>query len=503
MTMIIKLFVDGRYGTIFFLLLCLLACEPFISSSCRVQTERPNIILILSDDQTPSDLSYMPKTLEHIISPGTQFGNAFVVQAACCPSRASILTGQYSHNHKVLSNKPPRGGFPVFYQSGKETSTLATWLQNAGYYTALVGKYLNSYPGVDQQSLSVNESYIPPGWDEWYALQYKQPYYKYQLNINGQVKRFKDEPEDYSTDVFSNFAEQFIDKTSCKNKPFFLFLSPTAPHTPETPAVRHQNLFNNIKVPRPPSFNEADVSDKPTFIQAFPLLNDNQITLLDNLYRSRLQMLQALDELVEKVVLTLEGKNLLTNTYLIYMSDNGFRFGNHRIASGIVETDEGEERKAYGKGLPYEEDIRIPLAIRGPGVPEGVLLDSMVLNIDIAPTIAEFANISIPDDVDGMSFVPLLQDQGSPWRNSFLVQGGWNQDISGPSFASVRTQDYKYTEWYAWSGEMLPETEHELYHLKDDPFELDNLYEQTDDELLQGFILELERLRTCSGQTCF
>src|SRR5215210_1382328 len=244
---------------------------------------RPNIILILADDIESRSLAFMPNLTALIGTPGTTFSNFLVTTPVCTPARASILRGQYAHNHGVLGNAGPNGWFTTFHRLGHETSTVATWLQGAGYQTALVGKYLNGYPE------AVDPTYVPPGWDEWAAsIDSTGKYFEYDLNENGRLVHYAHNDADYSTDVLAAKATRFIQSGAATNQPFFLYLATQAPHGGARPAPRHVEVFTDTTAPRQPSFNEADVSDKPPWLRETPELNAEQVARIDETYRLRL-----------------------------------------------------------------------------------------------------------------------------------------------------------------------------------------------------------------------
>jgi arylsulfatase A-like enzyme len=370
--------------------------------------ERRNIILIVTDDQDFRSLQQMPKTRELIEREGATFKNFVVSTPGCCPSRASILRGQYTRNHGVRFSDGPDGGHETFRALGHERSTLATWLQDQGYRTAMVGKYLNGY-GED------GESRVPPGWEEWYAAT-SLKYFDYEMVENGRIVRYGSKRKDYVTDVLSAKARAFVEESAQAEQPFFLYLAPRAPHGPATPAPRHQDRFNNAKAPRTSAFNESDVGDKPTYVRESPRLNRNAIRQLDALYRNRLRTLLAVDDMVAGLFQTLEETNTLANTYVFFTSDNGYLLGEHRRAE---------------KGMPYEEAIRVPLLVRGPGVVTRQIAD-LAANIDLAPTIAELTGAVAPDFVDGRSLVPLLEGRAPPsWRQVALVEAfGRDEEVA-------------------------------------------------------------------------
>ena len=361
---------------------------------------RPGIVLILTDDEDVASHELMPKTRALLERRGVRFDNFFVSYSFCCPSRASILRGQYAHNTQIVGNELPYGGFEKLRQRGLERSTVATWLQEAGYHTALLGKYINRY---------VPETGgVPPGWSEWYAGGNAHPSYDYTLNENGRIVAYGHAPDDYLNDVLTRKAVRLIETTARRGQPLFLYVSTYTPHSPAASPPRHQDRFVDAVLPRPPSFDEADVSDKPALIRRFPPLDPPAIAWLEDEYRRRVRSLQAVDDMVEAIVGALERAGTLDATYVLYTSDNGFHMGEHRLIAG--------------KTTAYEEDIRVPAILRGPGVPAGARIDAMALNIDLAPTFAAIAGIEPPDFVDGRSLLPLLDDPEQPWRQSFLIE---------------------------------------------------------------------------------
>ena len=430
---------------------------------------RPNIVFILTDDLDVASVSKIPAIEEYMADRGVTFGNAFVTESVCCPSRATMLTGQYLHNHLVRRNSPPLGGFETFRDLEREDSTIATWLDSVGYETALFGKYLNGY-GLKRRV------YVPPGWDEWYGAVGNR-----MLNHSGKAVEY---PEDsYHDDVLSGLAQDFVRRQEGSESPFFMYLSVHAPHEPANPAPRHEDLFKGIQAPRTPSYNEADVSDKPEWVRRSSL-SSKEKRYMDQLYRDRLRTMVAVGEMIGGLLRTLEEAGELENTYLVFTSDNGYHMGQHRLS--------------IGKSSAYEEDIRIPLMIRGPGVPAGVERDEMVLNNDFAPTFADLAGLPPPAAVDGRSFASLLDDEAgndpASWRTAFEVRY-WNNEIGGvPSYAAVRTQRHLYVEYKAG--------ERELYDLTTDPYELHSIHDSADPALISALDSRLDALRNCSGHEC-
>jgi arylsulfatase A-like enzyme len=478
------------------------------------QPTQPNIIFILTDDMDAQSLAVMPALKALVADQGTTFTNHFVSISLCCPSRATILRGQYGHNTQIMTNNPPDGGFETVLTLGLERSTVATWLQDAGYRTVLLGKYLNGYP------LRSNQRYVPPGWDEWYsATRGGYGNFDYTLNENGRLVDYGEQPGDYLTDVLARKGSDFIQRAAADRTPFFMYMATFAPHGPATPAPRHKDAFPDATAPRTPSFNEADVSDKPTWVRRHPLLTDAEIAEIDTLYRKRLQSLLAVDEMIAALVETLRATGQLENTYLFFTSDNGFHLGQHRLNSG--------------KQTAYEEDIHVPLIVRGPGVPAGRTVDQIVGNVDFAPTWAELGGAATPMDVDGRSLVPLF-NSGPPsstdWRQAYLIEHGMPEDDGSfstgsslrsrrfdapagaleppdpmdrapaqaagriPVFQALRTKDHLYVEYDT--------RERELYDLRQDPYQLQNQSGTAPASLVQSLQSQLDALRGCAGAKC-
>jgi arylsulfatase A-like enzyme len=447
----------------------------------RAQAGKPNIILILTDDLDMTHVRYMPQLKRLLVEKGTTFTNSFVTYAVCAPSRASILTGQYAHNHGVLEGRPPRGSFRKFHAEGREASTIATWLRAAGYRTGLVGKYINYYP------LLRDQKYVPPGWDDWRgyfdttSAVEGHSYYGYQLNENGNVVRYGEDAKDYLTDVLRDKALDFVARTP-DGQPFFLYLAEFAPHARVEAAERHESLFPDLKAPRPPNYDEEDVSDKPAWVKALPRLTPEIAKATDEAFRARVQAMQAVDETIAALVKALQARGMLDNTYFFFTSDNGYEFGGHRMD--------------HGKGDAYEESIRVPLIVRGPEVPQNKSEPSIALNIDLAPTFAAIAGADAPDTVDGRPLLRLLQGKATfkDWRDDFLVELYTREEGGITEYSALRTTQHLYVE-YA-SGER------ELYDVAKDPYQLHNLQASADPELLARLAARLAALKACAGASC-
>lgn len=441
---------------------------------------RPSIVVIVADDLDARSVEHMPRVGALLAAAGVDFENSFATLPLCAPSRASLLTGRYAHNHGVRHNGGVDGGFAELRRRGTEAATVATWLKAAGYHTALLGKYLNGYPGGDP-------SYVPPGWDEWHAVysdQGSNTYFNYSISENGRAAMRGASAADYETDVLAGKAADLIARWSADPRPFFLFIAPPAPHLPAIPAPRHASALEGVSAPRVPSFDEQDVSDKPAWVRQAGPLRRRQEAALDQLYRRRLQSLLALDDLVEKVVTELSRRGRLDASYVFFTSDNGFFQGEHRIVQG--------------KAAAYEESVRVPLLVRGPGLPAGARRAHLVGNIDLAPTLAEIAGAAPPDDlVDGRSLLPLLGREPPAedgWRRELLLDL-WPEGEAGvPEYHALRTRDRLYVE-YATG-------ERELYDLVADPFELANRYDSMRPGAVAPLAARLASLRRCSGPSC-
>ncbi len=456
------------------------------------------MILILTDDLDARLLQQHSQdypNLRELAAEGTTFENAFVTDSLCCPSRATMLRGQYAHNHRIVGNWWPRGGARKFRDLGHEGSTLATWLRGEGYRTVLVGKYMNDYYG----------DRVPVGWDDWYAI--SGNYLSHDLNENGRVVTY--DPERYHLDdVLAEKAAAYIRRSPDNDAPFFMWVGTQAPHAPATPAPRHERAFPDARLSRSPSLNEGDVSDKPDWVRDNPPLDQKRIAPMQDLYGKRLRSMLAVDEMVGRLVDALDRRGKLEDTYIFFTSDNGWHAGEHRLTPG--------------KWTAYEEDVRVPLIVRGPGVPAGRMLPHLALNNDLAPTLADLAGASeaTPPFVDGRSLEPLL-DEDLPaeenWRSAFLIEAAtelgptavpplsgdrlpedWQQapreDWGRPGLEAVRTQDHLYVEY--GTGER------ELYDLRKDPHQLNNRYDAADPEHLRRLKGRLALLRGCSGDNC-
>jgi N-acetylglucosamine-6-sulfatase len=445
---------------------------------------RDNIILIQTDDMTPAEMKYLPRTRAYLNANGTTFTNAFVSNAMCCSSRATTLTGCYSQNTGIHNNSGPNGGFSKFHSTGLESHTIATQLKSAGYTTAYFGKYLNQY-GSPQFTAP---TYVPPGWDHWYALSGTIKYFDYKLNENGHIVAYGTQPADYSTDVFAAKAQSVLTTLAAGDKPFFMMISPFAPHvTTErdedegsrllpVPAPRHENLYPGLRAPRSASFDEADVADKPDHIRRLPKISAANLAYIDRTYRARAQSLRAVDDMVGDLIDRLNALGEGGRTQIMFMSDNGYFFGDHRIVDG--------------KGRLYDPSHRIPLLVAGPGLTKGALNTDLVVNTDIAPTIAAMAGLSAMPKTDGRSLLPQLTGDQPSSRRSFLMS--W----STRGFA-LRTKSNAYIE--TKQGKF---TFRELYDMNADPEQMNNLASKLTAASSASLKKAVADLSHCTGAQC-
>jgi len=439
-------------------------------------TARPNIVFVVLDDLDAESLRAMPKVRRLVEEQGGVFRQSFVSVPLCAPARASILTGQYAHNHGLLGNVGGAAGFERFQAGGHEQASVAPWLKAAGYRTLLAGKYMNHYPA------GAKPHYVPPGWDDWHAILEDRPAGNvgYWMNENGKLVK----PPEYQTEKLAGVVESFVRETAGK-APLFVYLAPGAPHMPAEPSPRHAALFPDEAAPRTPAFDEEDLSDKPAWLRRADPLNSGDTRRIDRFYRRRLQTLAAADELVERVFRALEQAGQLERTWVFFTSDNGFLQGQHRFPQG--------------KNAPYEEAIRVPLLVRGPGLPQGRVLDHLVSQVDYAPTWLELAGAPVPASVDGRSLVPLLGTALPPapadWRPDLLVEHWETGDpFVIPNFFLLREPRRVYVEYV--TGEV------EWYDLAADPSQLESRHAQLPEAERKRLSERLKLLKNCRGSGC-
>jgi N-acetylglucosamine-6-sulfatase len=417
----------------------------------------PDIVLIVTDDQRWDTLWAMPTVSERLAVPGVTFSEAFVVNPLCCPSRASILTGNYSHTHLVYRQDPPFGRFDWF----DDSSTLATWLDEAGYRTGLFGKY------IDGGQHAAVTGYVPPGWDRWVAFVHAEMF-DYGLTFDGTVRRFGTAPEDHSTEVLADEAVAFVRESE---GPLFLVYAPAVPHAPAIPSPGDEDALAELAPARPASFDEPDVSDKPAWVRDLPRLTADDRAAIDAFRRQQYGSLLGVDRAVGEILHALRASGRLENALIVFTSDNGILHGEHRWTK---------------KEAPYEEAIRVPLVLRWDAAGWKPRTESaLALNIDLAPTIADAAGVATPS-TDGESLLPLLEGRSSTWRRDFLIE---HLEGTNPvtTYCAVRSARWKYVR-YATGEE-------ELYDLDADPLELENLAARSSGKAtLDGFRTRLREL---------
>lgn len=441
----------------------------------------PNIILVVVDDQIIRSLEVLPTIRSQLIEKGTTLSNSFCTSPLCAPARASIFTGKYLHNIQK-----PNDVYLRFLNQWDNDNTLAIILKNAGYRTIMIGKYINYF---------ATASYAPPppGWDEWYAFTGKPGYYDYDLSENREVVHYGNKPQDYATDVLARKAYDFIERNKAHTQPIFMYIATYAPHAPRTPAPRHIGKFSHLKIMKPDY--EQDISAKPQWVH-----EDRRIYPIDpppqaqgekgNLARSQnkgLESLLAVDEMIEQIITRLDDAGKLENTFIFYFADNGDDLSRHI--------------KATGKLLPYEEGIRTPIIIRGPGTAPASKREHPVSTVDILPTAAVLAGLPEPHFADGRSLLPILSQHPIPlskWRKAALVEVAgrekWYRKVYPPAYRLLRAHGFKYIEYE--TGEK------EFYDLIEDPEEFSNIYDRLSRQQKKDLSMQLQRMSQAHGKEC-
>src|SRR3954447_21430851 len=442
---------------------------------------RPNVVFILTDDLSWNLVRYMPH-VRQMQREGLTFTNYFVTDSLCCPSRASIFTGRYPHNHGVLTNTPPTGGFSAF-RRGAESTTFATGLQASGYRTAMMGKYLNGYEPTDRPAR---------GWSNWQVAGGGYRGFNYQISNNGRVARFGRSRRAYLTDVLRRRGKAFVSRAGRLGHPFLLEVATFAPHRPSTPAPRDRYAFPGLQAPRDEAF-DAVPDNAPAWLRGRPQLGEADIAAMDAEFRKRAQSVQAVDELVGQIRRLLRERGLDRNTYVVFSSDNGYHMGQRRLLAG--------------KMTAYDSDIRVPLIVVGPGVPAGSTMGALAENVDLAPTFMRLAGARPPSAVDGHGLSSLLRGQvPARWRDSVLIEHHHPETPNGdpdrqtsssgnpPSYEALRTANELYVEYV--------DGEREWYDLTVDPNELHNGYDELQPDEQAALHSRLVALEGCRGAGC-
>jgi N-acetylglucosamine-6-sulfatase len=440
---------------------------------------KPNILVLMTDDQTVESMRVMTNVNSLLAKQGTTFANNFASFPLCCPSRSTYITGQYAHNHTIMGNAAPSGGYDKLAPT--HSNTLPAWLQQAGYHTVHLGKYLNGYG-------RARPTEIPAGWTEWYGSTDPSTYrfYNYTLNENGRLVTYGTGAANYQTDVYNRKAVDLVRRLAPAAKPFFLSVAFLAPHSggprdsddpanpaSPSPAPRHRNAFANQPLPAPPSLNEADMSDKPAAMRNRPLLTTARLNAIRENYQQRLESLLAVDEAARDILSALSATGELNRTLVIFTSDNGFFHGEHRVPAGKV--------------LVYEPSVRVPLILRGPGIPRGIQRTNLVANVDLAATILDAAGARPGRRLDGRSLLPFARDR--------LRRSGRDILLETTTYSAIRTPRHVFVQHS--TGEQ------ELYDLASDPHQLTSLHADARSAALKNELSRrLAALRVCAGDRC-
>jgi arylsulfatase A-like enzyme len=499
---------------------------------------KPNILVVMTDDMAQTDLQFMPSVRRKLAQKGTRFTSAIDAFPLCCPARATFITGQYSHNHGVVGNFAPFG----WYGMKNRGNTLPVWLDDAGYRTAAIGKWLNGYGALDAHGE------VPKGFDTWRGLLdvSAYDYYNFVMNKDGALKAWGDKefakklvefahievddepdslatifaeltrlfgpppydywgsekPSDYSPDVTGEVANRIVRGERNAKKPFFIWWSPAAPHREDVsttlmgrsgpdprPAPRYSDESEGLTLPEGPSFNNPGTGPTPENMEAAGPLDQGDIDQLGLDYQGRAGSLMAVDDHVAEMVKTLRETHQLKNTVIMFVSDNGWLEGEHRIPGD--------------KYLPYEESLKVPMIIRGPGVPQGQKVSGQISNVDFAPTLLDFANAAAGRTMDGLSLLPTMKDPDKRPNRALGIEApaplfagqipvnGWDRPYEG-----VRTDRYTFVE-YTESGDR------QLFDRQADPHELHNLAgDPAYAEVEQRLAEKAQELSECAGKSC-
>lgn len=500
---------------------------------------RPNVVVIQTDDQSLETLRAtwrdyfgrarrtMPKTLDLLGAQGVEFTNYYVSNPVCSPSRATLLSGQYSHTSGLRRNTGPVGGWNGWQNLPIRDENLAVALQRAGYRTAHIGKFTNNYHAAEMGTVDTT---VPAGWDHWYVPSYgtRLYYYGTQLNVNGVASgpigssgydmtgNATDPPGctaatllqptpglecNHSTDLFSRNAVEQIEAAG--DRPFYIQVDYNTPHGDHRspagaePLSRHYDTGLKTRMPRPAGFNEAAIGDKPSFIRRIPRMKAAEIRSIEARWQKNLEALRGVDDGVGAIVEALRRQGKLSSTYIFFTSDNGLFHGEHRLGSA--------------KFLHYEPSSRVPMLIRGPGIRPGTRSGELVANVDLAPTILGLAGAGLAYRPDGRSLKPFWKAPRKRTRRAIVLESyagpadvisdgeGAEAGTSAPApprnFTGLRAGRYKYIEY--------TNGERELYDLRSDPAELQNRIRNSAwRRIANRLARELRMRRNCSGAAC-
>jgi N-acetylglucosamine-6-sulfatase len=459
------------------------AAAPSAPPPAAASGERPNIVFILTDDLAWNLVQYMPHVLQ-MQKDGATFSSYFVTDSLCCPSRSSIFTGRFPHDTGIFRNTGADGGFRAFHSRHQEQATFATALQAAGYRTAMLGKYLNGYePAKDAPE---------PGWNLWAVADNGYPEFNYNLNQDGNIVRYGNQPTDYLTDVASHLAVNFIKQSA--GAPFMIEIATFAPHAPYVPAPRDADAFPGLRAPRTAAFNAAVDASAPQWLRTAPALSTGDIAKIDADFRRRAQSVQAVDAMIGELQAAVEAIGQERNTYFVFSSDNGYHMGEYRLMPG--------------KMTAFDTDIRVPLIITGPGIAAGLAVSAIAENIDLCPTFSEIGGASVPANVDGLSLLPLLRGQTpSEWRKVALVEHhGPVRNLVDPDFPGMRSGNpttYEAIRGSSWLYVEYADGEREYHDLATDPDELHNTYPALSNEEKASLHATVAAVQSChDAQAC-
>ncbi len=443
-----------------------------------------NVVFVLVDDLDWNLFNQIPR-LAALKEHGITFMNQTVTDSLCCPSRVSIMRGQYIHNHKVISNiESTGGGWPTFRDREEENDNLPVWLDNVGVTTALFGKYLNDFPSKPKEA-----TYIPPGWDQWAVpISRGDSYtgYNYTLNDNGTLIRYSNKTSDFLNDVITDKATQFIETAE---SPFFLELSTYSPHKPAPVATRNALKHGATLAPRNPTYNAYGV-DEPKWMKDNLPLTTSQLATVDKQWRKRARSAESIGDSIDAILAKLKETGRDKDTLVVVTTDNGYHMA--------------ERRMFKGKRTPYASDTVVPMIVIGPGVPTGISVNAMTSTIDLAPTFAQVFGATTPNWVDGRSLIDFFANGKTPegWRNAVLTESlGIStpddpdyQKNAPPKFFALRSEKWLYVEYVDGSKT--------LYDRENDPYEMVNLIKTADPLLLANLSAQLKQLSACSGDSC-
>jgi len=467
-------------------------------TAAEVAPGSPNMVLVMMDDMRADDLPWLPVVEHDIFERGVAYSRFYAPTSLCCPSRASVLRGQYPHNTGILSNTEPAGGFAGSQRM--DGQTLATWLDPT-YQTGYVGKYFNGYEGDA-------ERYIPPGWNDWQGSLHTYHFLRALTNDNGVAVS---DPGRYNSDVFGDQAVDFVAESAPSDEPYFLHLSMVAPHNGlprtdgdggvRTPYVPEpwQGTYSGPQYVQAPSFDEANVRDKTGPVRDLAPLTSGELSTLTMQTAQRRESLSASNAAIERVLQAVDNSGEADSTYVAFMSDNGNVLGEHRFS--------------IGKNLPYEAASRLPFAIRGPGLPAGTTYDDLAGTMDVAPTMLDLAGVQADIELDGHTVLPGAPQTSPQSERAVLLMasagvvdpenGGAVEyapqvpvDETAWKYRGIVTGEWKLIRWVqqdAW----------ELYDLHRDPDEMKNLSEQPRWDEMQAQLTErLDLLWNCQGRAC-